>query len=157
MDRKAVKRKEQILSKRRLTTVIWQGSVLAFGALFIYFAGPLFFNIHNFFHDREIFQTSVFTTLVITQLLHTYNYRFENKGIFRKHIFENKYLNLAIIASILLQIGIIYIPWLQGVFKTASLGIYHWLLIIVSSIVTVLLINLVNEIVYKRKRLKEKV
>jgi len=152
MDRKATKSKEQILSRRRLTMVLWQGLVLTSGALFIYFAGPLFFNNHDLLHDREIFQTSVFTTLVITQLLHTFNFRFENKGIFRRNIFENKYLNLAVIVSVLLQIGIIYIPWLQGIFKTASLGSYHWLLIIASSVVPVLIINFINEIIYKKRK-----
>jgi Ca2+-transporting ATPase len=150
MDRKASKRKEQILSRRGLIMILWQGLVLTSGALFIYFAGPLFFNTHNFLQDREIFQTSVFTTLVITQLLHTFNFRFENKGIFRKHIFENKFLDLAIIVSVLLQIGIIYIPLLQNVFKTASLNLYHWLLIIASSVIPVLIINFVNEIIYKK-------
>ncbi|MFZ3085039.1 MAG: cation transporting ATPase C-terminal domain-containing protein, partial [Candidatus Hydromicrobium sp.] len=152
MDRKASKRKEQILSRRGLIMILWQGLVLTSGALFIYFAGPLFFNNHNLLHDREIFQTSVFTTLVITQLLHTFNFRFENKGIFRKHIFENKYLNLAIIVSVLLQIGIIYIPWLQNVFKTASLNLYHWLLIMASSVVTILILNFINEIIYKKRK-----
>jgi len=152
MDRKASKRKEQILSRRGLIMILWQGLVLTSGALFIYFAGPLLFNTHNLLHDTEIFQTSVFTTLVVTQLLHTFNFRFENKGIFRKHILENKYLNFAVIVSFLLQIGIIYIPWLQGIFKTASLGSYHWLLIIASSVIPVLIINFVNEVIYKKRK-----
>jgi Ca2+-transporting ATPase len=152
MDRKATKKREQILSKRRLITVLWQGLILTLGSLFIYFTGPLFFNTHNFFNSSKIFQTSVFTTLVISQLLHTYNFRFEERGIFRKGVFGNKYLNLAIITSILLQIAIIYTPFLQTIFKTASLGIYHWLLIIGSAIIPILLINLINEIIYKRKK-----
>ncbi len=152
MDRKATKKKEQILSRRGLSTVVWQGMVLTLGVLFIYFAGPMLFHTNDFFHDREIFQTSVFTTLVLTQLLHTFNFRFEDKGIFRKNIFENKYLNLAVIVSILLQVVIIYIPWLQGIFKTADLGLYHWLLIIASSIVPVLIINFINELIYKKRR-----
>ena len=153
MDRKATKRREQILSRRGLITILWQGMVLTMGALFIYFTGPLLFNTHHLLHDREVFQTSVFTTLVITQLFHTFNFRFENKGIFRKNILENKYLNLAIIVSILMQVAIIYVPWLQGVFKTASLNIYHWLFIITCSIVPVLIINFINEIIYKRKKI----
>ena len=152
MDRKATKKKEQILSRRGLITILWQGMILTLGALFMYFAGPRLFNTHHLLHDREVFQTSVFTTLVITQLLHTFNFRFKNKGIFRKHILENKYLNLAIIASILMQVAIIYVPWLQGVFKTASLNLYHWLFIITCSIVPVLIINFINEIIYKREK-----
>ncbi len=73
-------------------------------------------------------------------------------GIFRKHIFENKYLNLAVVVSMALQFSIIYIPWLQGVFNTVSLDLRHWLLIIASSVVPVLLINLINETIYKRRR-----
>jgi len=151
MDRKASKRKEQILSRRGLITILWQGLVLTSGALFIYFAGPMLFNTHNLLHDREIFQTSVFTTLVITQLLHTFNFRFENKGIFRKHIFGNKFLNLAIIVSALLQVGIIYVPLLQNVFKTDSLNLYHWLLITACSVIPVLIINFINEIIYRKR------
>jgi Ca2+-transporting ATPase len=147
MDRKATKKKEPILSARRLGMVGWQGFIMTLGALFVYFAAPIMFE-----NDTHLFQTMVFTTLVITQLLHTFNFRFEDKGIFRKHIWGNRWLNLAVVASILLQMCIIYIPWLHNVFETYYLGFDHWLIIIASSIVPVILINIVNEIIYKRRR-----
>jgi P-type Ca2+ transporter type 2C len=146
MERKATKKKEPILSSRRLLLVGWQGFIMTLGALFIYFSAPIFFS-----DQPHIFQTMVFTTLVITQLLHTYNFRFEDRGIFRKDIFSNKYLNLAVLVSVLLQVTIIYVPWFQDVFETASLSIENWLLIAVSSIVPVLLINFINEVIYKRR------
>jgi Ca2+-transporting ATPase len=152
MERKATKKKEHILSRRGLYTILWQGIVLTMGALFVYFASPVVFGNQDFSNNTEVFQTIVFTTLVITQLLHTFNFRFEDKGIFRKNIFANKYLNLAVFASILLQIGIIYIPWFQDIFKTTSLGLYHWILIITCSVVSVLIINFINEIIYKRRK-----
>jgi len=152
MDRKATKKKEPILSSRRLLSVFWQGIILTLGALAVYLAAPVIFNNGSFSDSRSIFQTSVFTTLVLTQLLHTYNYRFDDKGIFRRNIFENKYLNLAVGVSILLQVGIIYIPWLQGVFNTVSLDLQHWLLIVGCSLISVLLINFINEIIYRKKR-----
>ena len=147
MDRKTTKKKEPILSARRLGMVGWQGIIITLGAIFVYFAAPIMFK-----NDNHIFQTMVFTTLVITQLLHAYNFRFEDKGIFRKHIWGNKYLNLAVVVSILLQIGIIYVPWLRDVFKTAYLKLDHWVIIIASSVVSVLLINIINEIIYKRQK-----
>ncbi|MFC2144724.1 cation-translocating P-type ATPase [Actinomycetota bacterium] len=146
MERKATKKKEPILSSRRLLLVGWQGLIMTLGALFIYFSAPIIFS-----DQPQIFQTMVFTTLVITQLLHTYNFRFEDRGIFRKDIFSNKYLNLAVLVSILLQLAIIYVPWFQDVFKTASLSLENWLLIVISSIVPVLLINFINEVIYKRR------
>ncbi|MFO7928963.1 MAG: cation-translocating P-type ATPase, partial [Candidatus Humimicrobiaceae bacterium] len=148
MDRKATKNKEQILSKRRLIMISWQGLIMTFGALFIYFLSPVLFS-HNTAHDIDIFHTAVFTTLVLTQLLHTFNFRFENKGIFRKGIFANKYLNFAIITSILLQSAIIYIPWLQNIFSTTALDLRHWMLVIISSVIPVLVINFINESGYK--------
>ncbi|MDD3777386.1 MAG: calcium-translocating P-type ATPase, PMCA-type [Actinomycetota bacterium] len=148
MERKAQKNKEQILSPRRLGIVSWQGLVLTFGALFVFFAGPVIFP-HNTQHDIDIFHTSVFTTLVLSQLFHTFNFRFQNRGIFTKDIFANKYLNLAIIASILLQAAIIYIPWLQDIFNTTALSLNHWLLIVISSLVPVIIINFINQIRYK--------
>ncbi len=151
MDRKATREKERILSRNGLLLILWQSAVLTSGALFIYFAGPIIFNAGYLSGDLEIFQTSVFTTLVISQLLHTYNFRFQHRGIFRKNIFENKLLNLAVAASILLQIGIIYIPWLQKIFKTTGLGVYHWILIVICSITSVLIINFINEITYKKR------
>jgi Ca2+-transporting ATPase len=149
MERKATKRREQILSKKGLWLITWQGLILTMGSLFMYFIGPELFNTYSISHDKAIFHTCVFTTLVLTQLFHSYNYRFEEKGIFRKGIFENRFLNLSIIGSILLQISIIYIPFLQKVFSTASLNLYNWIIILLSSAIPVILINIINEIIYK--------
>lgn len=152
MVRKATKKREQILSKRSLLLILWQGFILTLGSLFIYFAGPILFNAHTSIPDIKILQTSVFTALVLTQLLHTYNHRFEKRGIFSKDIFGNKYLNLAIVISILLQVSIIYVPLLQKVFSTASLSLYHWILVIISSIFPVVIINFINEIMHRKSK-----
>ncbi|MCL4418110.1 MAG: cation-translocating P-type ATPase, partial [Actinobacteria bacterium] len=152
MERKATKRRDQILSKKRLGMILWQGLVLTIGSLFMYFIGPRLFNTHSLLHDKDVFHTCVFTTLVLTQLFHSYNFRFEDKGIFRKGIFENKILNLSVLGSILLQAALIYVPFLQRIFSTASLNAYQWLMVLTSSIVPVILINLINEIMYYVKR-----
>ncbi|MBE3035804.1 MAG: calcium-translocating P-type ATPase, PMCA-type [Candidatus Atribacteria bacterium] len=152
MERKATKRRDQILNKKRLGLIIWQGLVLTIGALFMYFIGPKLFNTHSLLHDKDVFHTCVFTTLVLTQLFHSYNFRFEDKGILRKGIFENKILNLSILGSILLQVALIYVPFLQRIFSTTSLNAYQWLMVLASSIVPVILINLINEIMYYVKR-----
>ena len=144
LDRKATKNKERILNKKGLSAIIWQGFILTLGSLFIYFVSPLLLHTNNLVHDKAVFHTSVFTTLVLTQLLHTYNYRFEKKGIFKKGIFKNKYLNLAVIISVSLQIAIIYVPLLQKIFSTASLSLYSWILVVISSIFPVILINFIN-------------
>ena len=117
MARRATRQKEQILSRGNLGMVFWQGLILTLGTLAVHFLEPLLFHDVAIFNETEIFQTSVFTTLVLAQLMHAYNYRANNKGIFRKGLFANRLLNISFLVSMLLQIGIIYIPILQNVFK----------------------------------------
>ena len=152
MERKATKRRERILSRKRLYQILWQGLILTLGALFMYFIGPKLFNTHSLAHDTDVFHTCVFTTLVITQLLHSYNFRFEDRGFFTRDIFVNKLLNTSIIVSVLLQLAIIYIPFMQKIFSTASLNLNHWLFILIGSVIPVILINGINEIIYFKKR-----
>ena len=151
MDRKAVKNKESILGKPNLIMVLWQGLIITLGALTMYFLGPKLFDTHHIIHDREVFQTAVFTTLVLTQLLHAYNFRFSSTGIFKKGLFANKFLNLSFIASMLLQVAIIYLPFLQRVFKTAGLDLSQWGVVIICSIIPVLLISLINKIIARKR------
>ena len=152
MDRIITKRRERILSRSRLIKTAWQGLLLTLGALFMYFIGPMLFNTHSLKLDTNVFHTCVFSTLVITQLLHSYNFRFEEKGIFRKGIFANNFLNISVVASIVLQIAIVYVPFLQKVFSTTGLNIYQWLMVLLSSAVPVLIIDLINEIIGAGKR-----
>jgi Ca2+-transporting ATPase len=152
MERQATKRRERILSKGRLWQISWQGLILTLGALFVYFISPVFFHTSNSSYDIDVFHTAVFTTLVLSQLLHAYNFRFDDRGIFRKGIFGNRLLNITILISILLQAAIIYVPFLQGVFSTTALNLNHWLLVVVCAIIPVIIINIVNEIIYYKKR-----
>ncbi|MCL4384769.1 MAG: cation-translocating P-type ATPase [Cyanobacteria bacterium] len=152
MDRKAVKNKENILGKSNLVMILWQGFILTSGALTVYFLGPKLFDTHSIIHDREIFQTCVFTTLVLTQLLHAYNFRFSNTGIFKKGLFANKFLNLSFLFSMLLQLGIIYIPFMQKVFKTQGLNLTQWVVVISCSLISVLLIGLINRLTSRKKQ-----
>jgi Ca2+-transporting ATPase len=151
MDRKVVKNKESILGKSNITLILWQGMFITAGALVMYFIGPKLFDTRNLIHDREIFQTSVFTTLVLTQLLHAYNFRFNNTGLFRKGLFANKFLNLSFAVSMLLQAAIIYVPFLQKVFRTAALSLSQWGVVIICSVVPVLLISLINRIISAKR------
>lgn len=152
MDRKASKNKENILGRSNMAMILWQGVILTLGSLSVYFLGPKLFDTHHIVHDREIFQTLVFTTLVLTQLLHAYNFRFNNTGIFKKGLFANKFLNLSFLASMVMQVGIIYIPFLQKVFKTQGLTLPQWGVVITASLISVLLISLVGRLTSRKRK-----
>jgi predicted exporter len=50
-----------------------------------------------------------------------------------------------------LQIGIIYIPFLQNVFKTQGLNLSQWGAVIVCSLIPVLSIGLINRLISRKR------
>ncbi|MFD2628326.1 cation-translocating P-type ATPase [Oceanobacillus kapialis] len=83
-------------------------------------------------------QTIAFTTLVMAQLIHVFDCRSE-KSVFARNPFENMYLVVAVLSSILLLLVVIYWEPLQPIFHTTALGLRDWLLIVgLSALPTVL-------------------
>lgn len=146
MRRPPQKRKEKILNRRRLLDIVWQGTILMTGSLFVFLAGPIIFGGRHPEAQRAATQTMVFSTLVFSQLFYSFNCRSETKGLFRRDIFSNLYLVIAVVVSILLQVALIYIPFLQEIFDTTALDLSHLLIMLAGSSVPVLLIDLAKRI-----------
>ena len=72
--------------------------------------------------DRPNWQTMVFTTLTISQMAHVMAIRSERNSLFRIGLLSNKSLLAAVTLTIVLQLGLIYAPVLQGVFRTSALA-----------------------------------
>ncbi|OIJ13225.1 calcium-translocating P-type ATPase, SERCA-type [Anaerobacillus alkalilacustris] len=93
-------------------------------------------------------QTVAFATLVMAQLIHVFDCRSEH-SVFHRNPFQNIYLVLAVLSSLLLMLGVMYFPPLQPVFHTVGLGVREWLLVIgLASIPT---IALAGFHIFKRK------
>ena len=72
-------------------------------------------------------QTMVFTTLVLFSLFTVFNARSDEQSAF-VGLFSNKWLWGAVLLSLLLQMAVVYIPFLQQAFSTVSLSFEDWLL-----------------------------
>jgi Ca2+-transporting ATPase len=72
-------------------------------------------------------QTIVFSVLCFSQLWHVMAIRSETRSLFRMGIMSNKPLLLAVSATILLQIAVIYIPLLNNFFHTQPLTLVELL------------------------------
>ncbi|SDW59232.1 calcium-translocating P-type ATPase, SERCA-type [Paenibacillus sp. CF384] len=77
-------------------------------------------------------QTVAFATLVMAQLIHVFDCR-SSRSIFHRNILQNKYLLFAVLSSVLLMIGVLYIEALQPIFKTVPLGFRDWCLVLVAA------------------------
>ena len=72
-------------------------------------------------------QTMAFNTLVLFSLFNVLNARSDKQSAF-VGLFSNKWLWRAILLSLLLQIAVIYAPFLQHAFSTVNLSPQDWLL-----------------------------
>jgi len=71
-------------------------------------------------------QTMAFTTLVLFQLFNAFNARSDDVSAFGT-LFSNVWLWAAIAFALLLQIAVVYLPFLQQAFSTVSLSASDWL------------------------------
>jgi Ca2+-transporting ATPase len=67
-------------------------------------------------------QTMVFFTLTLSQLSHVLAIRSERDSLFIIGLLSNKPLLGAVIATIILQLAVVYVPFLQGIFMTMGLS-----------------------------------
>jgi P-type Ca2+ transporter type 2C len=72
-------------------------------------------------------QTVTFTTVVFFELFLVFAMRSPRESIFRVGFLTNKKLILAVLASGVLQLLVIYVPLLQTAFRTESLTAVDWL------------------------------
>lgn len=72
--------------------------------------------------DHPNWQTMVFTILTISQMAHVMGIRSERNSLFRIGFLSNKPLLGAVLLTIILQLGLIYVPALQRVFGTRALS-----------------------------------
>ncbi|MEI0738304.1 cation-translocating P-type ATPase C-terminal domain-containing protein [Paenibacillus sp. JTLBN-2024] len=77
-------------------------------------------------------QSVAFATLVLAQLIHVFDCR-SSRSIFHRNPLQNKYLVLAVLSSVVLMLGVMYIEALQPIFKTVPLGFREWSISIVAA------------------------
>ncbi|MEQ9463632.1 MAG: HAD-IC family P-type ATPase, partial [Haliea sp.] len=68
-------------------------------------------------------QTVVFTVLVFCQLANVLAIRSESESLWRQGLLSNRPLLLAVALTVLLQLAVIYLPVLNGIFKTEPLAL----------------------------------
>ncbi len=139
---------ESILTRRRLFQVVVQGALITLGALAMFLAVE-----HGWVgvDSARHAQTMLFTTIVLSQLLHAFNFRSETRTVFRLETLRNGWLVAAFTGSFALQALVIYVPALQGLFKTQPLGLRDWLAVLAASVLPMLLIDAMKVVSARRR------
>src|SRR5690606_3940424 len=125
MQHKPRKAKENIFARRLGWKIISRGVLIGLCTL-----GAFWVTLLE--GDLVRAQTVAFATLVMAQLIHVFDCR-SSRSIFHRNILENKYLVLAVVSSLVLMLGVMYIEALQPIFNTVSIGLREWCLVIVAA------------------------
>ena len=111
-----------IFSNGLAAIIIFRGILIGLTTLAV-FVIMLYFN-----GDIGAARTGAFVTLVLTQLIHVFECKSETKSIFQIPLFNNTYMVLAVLCSLAMILGVVYIPSLQIIFKTIPLDLNGWLI-----------------------------
>jgi len=124
-----------IIPKRNLIRIAIAGIVMTVGTLLLYY--------YKLTSGASVLSatTVAFTVFVMYQLFNVFNCK-------AKGMIPNKTLIIAVALSFLLQLSVIYIPFLQGIFRTTAISYIDWVLILVVAS-TIFISELISEKVIK--------
>ncbi|QBR83719.1 HAD family hydrolase [Legionella israelensis] len=104
--------------------------------LFGSYIGIMTFILYQFYlnQSQALANTVAFTALVFMSNLHALNFRNLQNPIADIGWFSNKWLLIAILAMLSLQVLAIYLPWLQMILHTVPLSLFEWPVIILAAL-----------------------
>jgi Ca2+-transporting ATPase len=110
--------KGNIIPKRNLIKIVIAGVVMSIGTLLLYY--------YELTSGAKVISatTIAFTVFVMFQIFNVFNCK-------AKGMVTNKTLIIAVVVSFVLQLGVIYLPYLQHIFRTTSISIIDWALILI--------------------------
>lgn len=132
LKQKPVNKNENILNKDVFPFLIINASVMALLAL-----GAFYYHLNIAKgSEQEIIEqgrTAVFIILAFTQLFNVLNMRDLKQSVFTIGIFSNKYINIAIIVSVILQMSVIEVPFLKNIFRLQRIEFAELIILIALS------------------------
>ncbi|MDZ7798086.1 MAG: HAD-IC family P-type ATPase [Patescibacteria group bacterium] len=97
-------------------------------------------------------RTIAFTNLAFDSLPLAFSIRSLRRSILKMNPFKNKALVAAVIFCLFLQLAAVYVPFLQRVLRTESLGLIHWGVIVLTTLIEIIIIEITKHFFASKKR-----
>ncbi len=115
---------EPVINREMIWGIIIQSIAITSATLLSFWIGLRWFP-----DNLKAAQTMAFATLSISELFRAYTSRSERYSLLSIGVFSNKWMQWAVLASLIIVLTIIYVPFLDPIFDTAFLGLREWLVI----------------------------
>ncbi len=113
--------KENIINR-----FMWIGIAIQTVAITAVTLGAFYIGMKTFPENIEFAETMAFVTLSLSELVRAFTARSEYYPIMKIGVFTNKWMNVAVLSSFVLVMGVVYLPGLNTVFNTIPLGWEQW-------------------------------
>jgi Ca2+-transporting ATPase len=145
MDRPPYEPNESVFSRGLGVDIIWIGIFMGIISLGIgYF---------KWVQDPSgSWQTMVFTTMVLAQMGNALAIRSSRDFLGKIGVFSNRLMVFAVLSTFLLQLGLIYIPFFQNIFKTQPLTFGELAICLVASVLMFSVIEIYKWLRYQRRK-----
>jgi Ca2+-transporting ATPase len=136
--------KESVFSRGLSRKIIVRGLQIGISTVLV------FAMVYFLKNDLAEARTMAFCTLVFSQMFHVFDCRSESHNVFEIGILKNKYLILATICSLVMQLLVVYHPFMQEIFATVPLGMVEWVTILCVSGWT-FMISAIRHLFFRRR------
>jgi P-type Ca2+ transporter type 2C len=93
--------------------------------------------------------TMAFVAVVLFEFIKAYNFRSDRHSVLQRP-FANRWLNLAVLWELLLLALIVYLPVLHAPFRTYSLPLVDWVIVLVVALTVVPVLELTKWVLRRR-------
>lgn len=145
MNRQPRKKDEGIFSKGLGGIIVASGFLIGASSL-LAFALAMYMT-----RSLETARTVSFCTLIFAELVYAFECKSEYTRLSPKQIFNNLYLVMAVVASAILTLAILYIPFFANIFKTVPLTRDMWFIALALGMVEFIINSVVLKPVTKKK------
>ena len=113
--------KEPIINRHMLVGIIIQTIAITAATLGAFLIG------RSTSTHAEFAETMAFVTLSVSELLRAYTARSEYFPLLKIGVFSNKWMNYAVVSSLVMILVVVYVPFFQKIFNTEALGLQQWI------------------------------
>lgn len=125
MDRKPRSPGERIMKKGMMLRILRNAGYITFGVM-VMFLWTINSGVGGSDYALRKARTLVFTAIIVAQMFNAFNCRSEKVSIFKMKFFSNKPLLLAVSISLIMQVFMVHLPYLNILFETVPLTLMEW-------------------------------
>ena len=129
-----------ILTRALLFRVLLVGVLLLIGSF------GSFLHLQGMGYSQEVARTVSVNIFVFGELFYLFNCRSMRYSMFKIGLFTNKWLIFGVLGMILLQLIFTYAPFMNKLFKSSPIGLYEWGIILASSTIIFVIVEIEKKI-----------